>query len=310
MKKVLITGATGFVGSWVVQEMLDHDIEVVAVVREDSANIERLSDKAVSIVRCSLENYERLPDLIADRDMDAVYHFAWQGVSDRDIRSSDIQIQNVEATLKLIEVMPELRCATFVGAGSLHEIESFYEMQEDKRIDNLGYMYKAAKLSAHWMGKALAGSKDIRFFWPVISNTYGVGEKSGRLVNTVIRQMMDGNVPALSAGNQNYDFVYISDVAKAFRLIGEKGVDGANYLIGSGQVRPLREYLRIAQDVTNRLCNSDIPLGLGQRTSDVVFLPEEVFDITNLVEDTGFQITVTFEEGVEQTAKWIKQSML
>ena len=164
MKKVLITGATGFVGSWVVQEMLYHGIQVIAVTREGASRIDSLLQKGVSVVECSMENYDRLPLIIHDKDIDAVYHFAWQGVSDNDIRRPDIQLKNVEATLKLIEAVHGLGCTTFIGAGSLHETESFYEMKEDKRIENLGYMYKAAKLAAHWMGKALAGSKGIRFF--------------------------------------------------------------------------------------------------------------------------------------------------
>lgn len=310
MKKVLITGATGFIGSWVVQDMLDHDVQVVAVVREKSSHMDCLPEKGVTVVECSLEDYDRLPLLVHDRDMDAVYHFAWQGVSDSDIRRPDIQLKNVEAVLKLIEAMPRPGCSTFIGAGSLHEIESFYEMREDKPINNLGYMYKAAKLSAHWMGKALAGSKGIRFFWPVISNTYGVGEVSKRLVNSVIRQIIGGKVPALSAGTQNYDFVYISDVAKAFRLIGEKGRDGSNYLIGSGAARPLKEYLQIAGDVTNRICGSDIPLGFGRVTSNVVHLPYEVFDISSLVNDTGYQASVPFPEGIEHTVRWLQQNAM
>lgn len=62
-------------------------------------------------------------------------------------------------------------------------------MAEDKVITNCGYMYKAAKTAAHWMGKAKAGTYGIRFFWPLI-NTYGEEEQSARLVNTIIRKVL------------------------------------------------------------------------------------------------------------------------
>lgn len=308
MKKVIVTGATGFVGSWLVKELLTHGIEVIAVVRENSCNLDRIQDERIRIVPCNLERISEISSLIPDKDIDAVYHLAWQGVSDDDIRNADIQMNNVKATLDLINVLPELGCNTFIGAGSLHESESYYEMQEDKIITNLGYMYKAAKISAHWMGKALAGSKNIRFFWPIISNTYGVGEKSKRLVNTIIRKVFVGESPALSAGMQNYDFVYISDVAKAFYLIGEKGIDGTNYFIGSGQVKKLRDYLEVVGNIANQVNNSSIQLGFGEIKSNVVYLPEEVFSIETLCRDTGFQIEVPFEEGIFQTVKWIKEN--
>ena len=73
------------------------------------------------------------------------------------------------------------------------------------------------------MGKAKSGNVGIRFFWPLI-NTYGEGEKSTRLINTTIRKIVLGEEPALSNGNQYYDFVHVEDVAHALYLIAEKGV--------------------------------------------------------------------------------------
>ena len=70
-------------------------------------------------------------------------------------------------------------------------------MNEDKVISNLGYMYKATKTAAHWIGKAKCGTYGIRFFWPLI-NTYGEEERSARLVNTIIRKVLHGESPDLS----------------------------------------------------------------------------------------------------------------
>lgn len=305
MKKVLITGATGFIGSWVAKELLSHNVEVIAVVRENSNNLEKLSKLDIRIVPCNLDNLSSLPKMIMDKNIDTVYHFGWQGVSDADIKDANIQIGNVRATLELINSLPQIGCNTFIGAGSLHEIEAFYDMQENKVINNLGYMYKAAKVAAHWMGKAKAGAEGIRFFWPIISNTYGAGEKSGRLINSVIRNIIQGKVPELSAGRQNYDFVYISDVAKAFYLIGEKGVSGSNYFIGSGDAKPLREYMDIVGEVTNRMNSSNVEMGYGKISSDVVYLPLDVFNIEKLRNDTGYTIEVPFEEGIQRTVEWI-----
>ena len=309
MKKVIVTGATGFIGHWVVRELLTHGIEVIAIVRKNSKNFDKLSSEKVRVVSCNLDQICELGNLISDKDIDTVYHFGWQGVSDEDIKNADVQISNVKATLDLINVLPQVGCNTFIGAGSLHEIEGHYDMLEDKVVTNLGYMYKAAKISAHWMGKALAGSKNIRFFWPIISNTYGVGEKSKRLINTVIREIFLGKTPALSAGKQNYDFVYISDVARAFYLIGEKGVDGTNYFIGSGQMKPLNVYMEVVGEIANEIAHSYVELGFGNKTSDVVYLPEKVFSIENLCRDTGFKAMVPFEEGIRETAKWIWENM-
>ena len=305
MRKAIVTGATGFIGRWVTRELVKQGVEVIAVVREKSGRIGALDGLPVRIVECSLNEIDRLPFLITDRDIDAVFHVAWQGVSDADICNEGIQIQNLQSTLMLLDAMYEMSISTFVGAGSFHEAESIIEMSKNKRVANLGYMYNGAKIAAHWMGKAKAGAYGIRFFWPVI-NTYGEEETSARLLNTIIRKVLSGESPELSEGYQMYDFVHVSDVAHALYLIARSGVDGSNYVIGSGHPRPLREFLFEVGDVANKLHNGDyVPLGFGKHKGTVINLPAELFDITRLQQDTGFVPQISFEEGIERTAKWI-----
>lgn len=305
MKKALVTGATGFIGSWVVDELISHGIEVIAIVRESSANLYRVKEKNIRVVSCEMSKIDKILQLIPDRDIDIVYHFAWQGVANMFATDEKVQLENVANTLKLIRLLPELGCNTFVGAGSIHEIEINYEMHENKRISNAALMYKAAKAAAHWMGKTLAGELGIRFFWPIISNTYGVGEKSGRLINTIIRAGLKGETIPLTEGKQNYDFVYISDVASAFYLIGMRGVDGTNYFIGSGTVKPLRSYLQEVITAVNNFNESSVQWMFGNKKTDVVYLRESEFDISNLERDTGYKPKVAFEEGIRETIIWI-----
>ena len=148
---------------------------------------------------------------------------------------------------------------------SLFEIANIeQDIHSVKVISNLGYMYKATKTAAHWIGKAKCGTYGIRFFWPLI-NTYGEEERSARLVNTIIRKVLHGESPDLSAGNQYYDFVHVSDVARALILIAEKGVDGTNYTIGSGDAKPLKEFLKIVGQVANDLHGGEpVELGFGK----------------------------------------------
>lgn len=307
MNKAIITGATGFIGRYLVKELIKQGVEVIAVVRESSRNILEITSLPVKIIKCNISDFRLLPDLITDRDIDAVFHFAWQGVSDLDARDQAIQIQNLQSTLDLIEAMGKMSIRTFVGAGSLHEAEAILEMQEDKMIYNLGYMYKSAKTAAHWMGKAKSGSMGIRFFWPLI-NTYGEGEKSARLINTIIRKIILGEEPALSSGNQYYDFVHVEDVAHALYLIADRGVDGTNYVIGSGQAKPLKEFLKAVGDITNKMNGgSKVSLGFGRITANVVCLPKETFDVSNLFRDTGFVPQISFDEGIIRTVKWIME---
>ena len=305
MRKAIVTGATGFIGRFLVRELVNQGVEVIAIVRSGSNNLESIEDLPVRIVECDLKNLSSLPKTVSDRDIDTVFHIAWQGVSNMDARDQNIQIQTLKSTLDLIDAMHEMGIATFVGCGSMHEAEALVEIAEDKVIRNLGYMYKASKTAAHWMGKAKCGSYGIRFFWPLI-NTYGEEETSARLVNMVIRKVFNGESPDLSSGEQYYDFVHVKDVAKALILIADKGVDGKNYTIGSGDAKKLKEFIKVVGEVANSMHDGpEVPLGFGKITSNVISLPIETFDITDLIADTGFKPSISFEDGIRRTAEWI-----
>lgn len=77
----------------------------------------------------------------------------------------------------------------------------------------------------------------------MITNAYGVGEFSPRFVNTTLRKIIDGEPLRFTAATQNYDFVYVSDVAKAFYLVAKNGKPFREYMIGSGDAKPLKQFI-------------------------------------------------------------------
>lgn len=301
MKKAIVTGGMGFIGRNLVKELHKQGVSVIIV---DKYLGDAVDDAQTKHIRCELSDIRTLPELIPDRDIDIIFHLAWQGVADSDAGNYEVQIANVQAALDLIDVAKQLNIPSFLGAGSLHEIEGKIEMDAQLPIQNPRFAYKAAKYAAHGFVKAKAGEKGIRFLWPLITNTYGYGDRSNRLINYFIRSVQSGVAPSLSAGEQTYDFVYISDLVHALYLIGEKGVDGRDYMIGSGNLRPLRQWLEEA----GRTIDPKVPLGFGEIRSNVISIPAEAFRYESLFEDTGFTPVVSFEEGVSLTAQWLEQN--
>lgn len=166
----------------------------------------------------------------------------------------------------------------------------------------LGYIYGGGKLIAHVMCMSIAAELGIDLIWPEITNAYGVGERSPRLVNTTIRKCIRGESPQFTSGTQNYDFVYIDDVARAFRLIGERGRPFHEYIIGSSTARPLKEFLLEMQTA--------IAPGLAFQFGDIPFtgidLPLARFDCSETEQHTGFRAEVGFGEGCRRTMEWWK----
>ena len=122
------------------------------------------------------------------------------------------------------------------------------------------------------------------------------------MISGTIRKLLAGEVPALTPGEQLWDYLYAGDAAAAFYLAAVKGRSGAVYPLGSGQARPLREYVELLRDAVD----PSLPLGFGQ----VPYGPRQVMhlqaDISALRADTGFTPAVSFEEGIRNTVAYMR----
>ena len=301
MKKAIVTGANGFVGHAVTECLARQGVEVIALVHTVQKR-EYEGGALVRLVPFEMKDISRLPELIPDRDVDVFYHFAWNGGHGSDRNDTAVQLQNVQWSVECLRAAHAIGCRRFVGVGTIMEFETYYAANEQESRPGLGYIYGGAKLAAHAMLKSVAASLGIEFVWGMLINAFGVGEKSPRLINRTIRDMLSTEEPlAFTPGEQNYDFVYIDDAARAFYLLGEKGVPFKSYMIGSGHAQPLKNFLYALRDTVA----PGRELGLGAIPSTGVDTPLEIFSIDELKKDTGYEPEVPFTEGIMSTANWI-----
>lgn len=303
MKKAIVTGANGFVGTAVCKELSDRGVEVIAIVRHPDEIISSIEGiRGLRIVYCDLSRFGDLADVISDRDIDVFYHFAWVGSAGPLRGDSDVQMKNVQYTCDTVKVCAAMGCKRFVFASSImeYEIEATMATEATPAINTL---YCSAKVAADYMARTIAGSFGIEYIRAVISNIYGPGELSPRLINTSIRKMLKGEHCAFSAGNQMYDFIYITDAAKTFAAIGEKGKNNKTYYIGSPEPKPLKLFLKELRDCVD----PNIEIGLGELPFSGVSLTYNEFDINAVKADTGFVPEVSFKDGIKNTVAWITE---
>lgn len=302
MKTAIVTGANGFVGGALVRELLKYDYRIYALVREGHCN-NLPQNPRVTIVPCELAEMASLKDKLPAQDYDIFYHFAWAGSAGPARADTALQLQNAQWTVDSLRVAKKLGCKRFVCAGSIMEHETMAAAYTQGNKPGMGYIYGGGKLIAHVMCMSVAAQIGIDLIWPEITNAYGVGERSPRMINTTIQKCIRGEAPQFTAGTQNYDFVYIDDVARAFRLIGENGKPFHEYLIGSSTARPLKEFLlemkaAIAPELD--FIFGDIPF-------TGIDLPLSKFDCTQTEADTGFRAEIGFAEGCKRTMQWWKE---
>ena len=220
MKKVVVTGASGFVGGYLVRELIANHIKVISVVRNLQSSNENLpANDSNRIIYCDSSNISDLSNLINDRDIDAFYCLAWEGTSGQNRIDYEIQLKNAIFYIQALEVSKILGCKKFIGIGSISEMESLLiNSVQGKRPPKLSF-YGASKLYANMMTKALCASLDIEHIWVSITNTYGPKEKSERFIITTLKNIMNNNELILTSGYQLYDFIFVGDVARALYLI-------------------------------------------------------------------------------------------
>lgn len=301
MKNVIITGADGFVGSYTTKCFVDHGCNVLAL--DMGAVPRRLTESEnLKYMKCDISDTSMMVEKIPSDKYDTFIHFAWAGSAGEARIDYNLQMQNALTTVECMKVAKKLGCSRFICAGSImeYEVEAAIHTQESR--PGMGYIYGMGKHIAHCMCKSVAANIGIDFLWPMITNAYGVGELSPRFVNTTLRKIINGEPLQFTSATQNYDFVYVSDVAKAFYLVAKNGKPFCEYMIGSGDAKPLKQF--ILEMVAS--CGPEAQPIFGDVPFTGTNMPLATFDIRDLKDDCGFEPEVSFAEGTKMTMDWLK----
>lgn len=305
-KKIVITGPTGAIGMALIKRCIEEKIHVVAVCHKKSARIEQIPQNPyVHVVEADLADLSRLGGkelgLVEKESADIFYHFAWEGTTGASRNDMPMQIKNIQHTIDAVELAYRLGCDTFIGAGSQAEygrVEGMLTARTPVFPEN---GYGMAKLCAGQMSRQRCGGLGMRHIWVRILSVYGPYDGQGSMVMSTIRKLAGGGRAGFTPGEQMWDYLYSEDAAAALLLLAERGIHNKTYVLGSGQVKPLKEYvLQIRQTVeeqngiTGEIGLGDVPYSEGQ----VMYLGA---DLTELRQDTGFEPKVAFEEGIRNT---------
>lgn len=301
MNRVVITGGTGFIGKRLTSEMLDNNLEVILLVRDKSrCNLEK--NEKLTLIEYYSEEYEALKD--GKADIDVFYHLAWEGVAPEKKNNRAIQIRNIDFAMEMLEFADEIGAKRFIATGTVAEYAFCEEVMDVYAKQTPNDLYGASKTAAHYMLETWARTIKMPFNWIVIPSTFGEGRRDNNILTYTIKSLLAGEKPSYGYLTQMWDFLYVGEVVRALRLIGEKGLAGKIYAIGSGVYKPLRDYVEAIRDIIN----PELELGIGEKPalSDKAF--SSCVSISELTRDTGFVPQVSFEEGIKKTIAYFESN--
>lgn len=302
MKRAIVTGATGAVGTALINELINNNIEVLVFCRKGSKrNVNIPVNALVQTMYCDLAELSQIQNTTG-KVYDVFYHFAWMGTTGEMRNDMYLQNQNVRYALDAVDAAKRFGCHTFIGAGSQAEygrVEGVLK-PDTPAFPEMGY--GIAKLCAGQMTREYAHQLGMKHIWMRILSVYGPNDGAQSMVMSTINKLQNVEIPRFTKGEQMWDYLFSGDAGRAFRLVGEKGINGKVYVLGSGQAHPLADYIKVIRDVVDP--NGQIELGA------IPYAPKQVMclqaDITELNKDTGFVPEMDFVSGINKTLEWRK----
>lgn len=292
MKKAIVTGAFGFAGANLVEELLEEGYMVYAVGRKKSSHNKRFAEgEMLKKIALDMSDFGKITDYVDVEPSDeiTIFHLAWGGGRD----DFEAQTANIPASLALMEAAGRLH-ARFVGIGSQAEYGVKSEVITEDLLLEPFTAYGAAKAAAFHLLKRRAAQLGVFFVWGRIFSLIGKYEPEGRMIPDLLSKLQKGEEVNLSSCAQYWDYLDARDAAKAIVLLSTKGRDGEIYNIAYGSYRPLRDYVEKAADIVGDCGHL---LHFGDRAEPFVSLKTST---AKLKADTGFEPSVSFEESIRR----------
>lgn len=307
LKNVIVSGATGFIGNHLVNQLLEKGIYTVAIIRKGTRDKLRAgSSELLHVAEYDGEDISIIKQSVPNRKYDAFFHLSWEGVAGVKRADYKMQLRNVERSIDFLKIASELECSVFIGSSSIREVECAYYAPIDDVCLPPRFIYSSAKVTTHYMSKCLAQKWGISYINAVIGNVFGEFGDDNLIVHDTIIKLLRGEQTAYTDATQIVDFVYVKDIVYGLILLAQAGKENRSYYIGSSKPLQLKEYLKII----NNLINPQNCLGIGKRPPDGASMLSDIYDISKINRDTGYLPKHTFNDAIKKTIDWYKDTIV
>lgn len=299
MKKVLVTGASGFIGRHCLPFLATRGYEVhaISIKAEDARPGIRWHTADLLVPSVARE-------LIAEIKPTHLLHFSWYTEPGKYWTSPE-NLRWVEASLELLQAFAVQGGTRVVVAGTCAEYDWRYGYCSERITPLLpATLYGVCKHALHLMLEAFSAQAGVSSAWGRIFLLYGPHEHPDRLVSSVIRSLLKGEPARCSHGDQIRDFLHVEDVASAFVALLDSTVTGP-VNIASGKPVDVKQ---VVNTIADNLNARDL-LQLGARPESENEPPLLLADVSRLRNEVHWHPKYDLHKGIEQTIDWWKREL-
>jgi len=307
IRRVLVTGAHGFIGSHLAAALLDRGYQVSILRREgsDLRRIGHLLDR-ITPLTADLRDPEQVQRAVRTASPDAILHLAaYYAVEHTPDQVSIMVDTNVKGAVALLDAARTVEIPLFVNTSTC----TVYRERETPRAeaDPVGpqNLYDLTKLQAEeacrfFRDRFSVPSVTLRIFPP-----YGPGDNERRLIPSVIRKLLAGESPALTTGMQRWDFVHVRDIVAAYLAVlssPEQALHGGVFNVATGDPKTVREVVEQVRTLLGS--GTELRWGAVPHRRNEIWLnsgnPEKIRTML------GWEPRVSPEEGLQETVTWFR----
>ena len=305
MRDVVVTGASGFIGSHLVHKLSAAGVSVWAVCEPGSGNTDRIASCCgVRIIECDLVSTAGgLADLI-DGPVDVVFHLAWKnasGISRADLAS---QADNISIAVNVISLARKKECAKVVVTGTVYE-NLCEQIEGGKKYYPISYYILTKRYVRAMFGQfSLQTGTDMVYL--TLCHPIGKFNKTDQLIARLVQDLRTEKRCIFGSGKTYFDVIAAEDMANALFLAAKNETTKGSYFVGSGAPKRLRQYIENVRDIIK----PGAALNFDEMGDDGVDLEREWLDCSEFCRETGFIPQISFEEAVRRTASWVETSTM
>lgn len=311
MKRLLVTGGAGFIGSEFVRQAVKRGYAVSVVdVFSYAGDIERIRkvEKKISFYQADIGNADLMRYIFQTEKPDAVIHWAAESHVDRSILDATPFLRaNVNGTHSLLEASRHSGVKRFINISTdevYGELEAGGSFVETTPL-NPNSPYSVSKASADMLGRAYFRTYGLPVMTVRPSNNYGLWQYPEKLIPVVIlKALHNEKIPVYGKGENVREWLFVSDCANAVFSVLENGKPGDVYNVGSGEekrnIDVVREILRL----------------MGRQEKLIQFVEDRPghdfrysLDSTKIKKQLGWKKQVLFEKGIKATVQWYIDNM-
>lgn len=290
--KILVTGASGFIGGKTLAPLVANGHDVIAV----TSNPDKAFPEGVTPLVLNLFDHVAVKSALTDLKPDGLMHFAWQAVVGG-LWTAPGNLDWVKNSMNLVEAFVEAGGSRVVASGSCGEYDwSAGLCHEDHTPLTPNTFYGSCKHALQTLMGSYCKNNDVSFAWGRSFFVYGPGEHQSRLGASVVKSILSGEPALCSHGMQLRDYIHVQDLADAYVALFDSKLDGT-YNLATGQAIRVKDLIEALAKAAGR---PDL-VKLGARGAPAYEPPLIVADMYKTREALDWSPTFTLESGAEDT---------